>query len=395
MKYISHIPLIGGFTLAAMNITKTNPIAITSYSLFNFNDSLLLRYFKEKKNLNIPYYQLDKNEIPSFENVDFVCAIPPCNSLSMAATRPAGTAGTADSVKYMYMSSEYILGNIKPKVFIFENAPTLYTPIGTNVRNNLIDISKKYNYSIVFYKTNTLQHGIPQNRPRTYVLFTKTSRAPILENYNKPYKNIKEYLKEIPSNSTLQNEYMCSEFDVSNFEIVKYFKEKLGKNWRDKILEYKTHISSYNYLLETEGIEPFYNYLKNNNGSDKVIRDVEHIMKKKKDNKNFRLSYRVLILDKDYIYAIVGEMMQRNIHPTEERLLNIREYLTLMGHPFDFDLYGKKEFSKIPQNAPVKTNEDMIKEVIAIINGERKFSNEKIAMQDNTKPKIQSTKSLF
>lgn len=40
MNYIAHIPLIGGFALANMNVIGKPPVAITSYSPFFDNDNL-------------------------------------------------------------------------------------------------------------------------------------------------------------------------------------------------------------------------------------------------------------------------------------------------------------------------------------------------------------------
>ena len=110
--------------------------------------------------------------------------------------------------------------------------------------------------------------------------------------------------------------------------------------------------------------------------------------------KNFRLSHRVLCVDKHHVYAVIGEMMERNVHPTEDRRINIREYMHLMGMPHDFQLEDN-EFGKLSQNCPVTTNEDMIREVVAIINGERQFSSQRFEMQNNIKYDGIKTKKLF
>jgi len=124
-------------------------------------------------------------------------------------------------------------------------------------------------------------------------------------------------------------------------------------------------------------------------------KDIDHVIKKLGMGKNFRLSHRVLCVDKHHVYAVVGEMMERNIHPTEDRRMNVREYMHLMGMPHDFDLNGPKEYGKLPQNCPVTTNEDITREVVAIINGKRPFSNHRFEMQNNIKYTGVKSKSLF
>jgi len=402
---MAHIPLAGGFTLGNMNITGIPPIAITSYTPFQENDKLLLRYLS-KKGYNVPYYKLDtldENQIAFISrkycyDIDFVTAVPPCSGLSQAATRAKGTRDTAPPNDWMYVSAEYLLKYIQPKIYSFENAPTLFTNCGDKVRENLIEIGKKYGYSITFYKTNTLKHGIPQYRPRTYGIFYKGPQAPILNYYNKQAPHISEYLKQIPENASHQDEFMNCESDITNYEITRFFKKLYGENWRNCIFNnYTTHLTSYDYLKRQGLLYEFKNYLDTlPDASEIVKRDTEHVINKTNNGKNFRLSYRVLGLDRDYTYAVIGEMMHRTVHPDEDRLINIREYMHLMGLPHDYELETPKEYAKITQNVPVSTCEDITHEIIAIINGERHFANSSVYMQDNTKQVTNvKTKALF
>lgn len=401
MRYISHIPLIGGFTIGAINATNNYPLAITSYIPFEFNDNLLNRYLKEVKNKNIPYIHLNNTEhefnLNEYKNIDFVHSTPPCSGLSQYASREKGSRGTAEPNEWMYKSLEFYLDKVKPTVFIFENAPGLYTNIGEPVRNRCIEICKKHNYAITFYKTNTLYHGIPQNRPRTYVICLKGDKAPILEYFNKPRKNISEYLKEIPNKSSLQNQYFNDDWDVSNYEVIKYIKENIGHDWRKILLEQRDHIGIYEYLRKTNKLKSYRDWLiKKYPNNEKTIKVLNHIIKKTDMGKNYRVSYKAGYVDKEYVYAITSSMMDCAIHPIENRLYNIREHLYFMGMPNDFELYNNKEYPKLTQNCPVSTNEDMIKEVMAIINGERQLSNNRVLMQDNTNKKEEvKTKNLF
>ena len=211
MRYIAHIPLAGGFALGNMNIIGQPPVAITSYSPFESNDLLYRRYLK-KKGYDVPYYVLDKltdiekQELSKlFGTIDFSSSVPPCSGLSQAAQRKKGTRGTAAPNDWMYESARFLIGDIGVTVYAFENAPGLFTGSGDLVREKLIEIGKEFGYSITFYKTNTLKHGIPQYRPRTYGIFYKGENAPILETYNRPYLNSLEYLKLIPKDTKHQN----------------------------------------------------------------------------------------------------------------------------------------------------------------------------------------------
>jgi len=401
MRHISHLPLIGGFSIACLNILGVPPEIITSYSPFEANDTLLLRYLKNK-HLNIPYYQLDKlnnyNNLNVYKNIDIATSIPPCSGLSMCSSFKSGIRATAPANDWMYKSAQFILETFSPKIYVFENGPNLFSDSGKLVRELLIEIAKKHDYAITFYKTNSIYHGIPQNRPRTYTIFVPGKNAPILEFFNKPLPSITEFLSLIPSNASLQDKYALKEPYINDFEIVKFLKKKFGLNWRQEFLKDKHHLTSYDFLYGRKLLEEFLEFAES--FPDKnylLIKDIKHVINKKSQGKNFRISYRVLCIDKDYIYAVIGEMMERNIHPIEDRRYNMREYLTFMKMPFDFEIENKEDYKKITQNCPVATNEDIIRECIDIIKGNRKFSNEQVYMQDNTKKDIKEkkTKALF
>jgi len=403
MRYVAHVPLIGGFALANMNITGTPPVAITSYSPFINNDKLFIRYL-QKKNIVVPYFEIDKlgkeGKIRDVQRLvgklDFCSAIPPCSGLSMSGNLKKGERATSPVNDWMYKSAEFILGTLRPTIYVFENAPTLYTDIGEPVRNQIKEIARYNGYAGTFYKTDTLLHGIPQRRPRTYTILHKGNKAPILEYFKKDTPSVEEYLKSIPKDATLQDKYATTEPFIKDFEIVKFCKLKFGDNWRQAFLDTRDHLTSYDFLNRNGLLEEYRDYVFDQPDSHPASKkDIEHVIKKLSMGKNFRLSHRVLCIDKHHVYAVIGEMMERNIHPTENRRMNIREYMHLMGMPHDFDLLDSKEFGKLPQNCPVTTNEDITKEVVAIIKGEREFSSQRFEMQNNIKYDGVKIKRLF
>ena len=401
MRYTAHIPLAGGFALGNMNITGKPPVAITSYSPFEANDLLVRRYLKQK-GFDVPYYQLDRLGeeelyVPT-GTIDFVTSIPPCSGLSQAASRAKGSRGTCQVNDWMYKSARFILGEIQPTVYAFENAPGLFTSSGDIVREKLIMIGEELGYAITFYKTNTIKHGIPQFRPRTYGIFLKGNCAPVLNYYNRPMPHLTEYLKQIPKDASYQDKYMNPDSDINEYEITKFFKKIYGNDWRNVIYKtYRTHLTSYDYLKRQGLLDEFNEFLKTlPNASEIVKKNTKHVILKTCMGKNFRLGYRVLGLDRDYVYAVISEMMNRTLHPIEDRLLNIREYLTLMGLPHDYELEGPHEYPKITQNVGVNVAEDITSEIVEIINGNRRLSNSPVYMQDNTKDFTnKKIKSLF
>jgi site-specific DNA-cytosine methylase len=399
MRYIAHVPLIGGFALANMNVTNEAPVAVTSYSPFENNDKLLLTYLK-KKGLDVPYFQLDKlaegnnlNELLS-EHIDFVSAVPPCAGLSSCSSLKKGARACSPVNDWMYKSAEFVMSTIKPTIYVFENAPGLYTDAGTPVRNQLIEIAKTHGYAGTFYRTDSILHGIPQKRPRTYTILYKGKHAPILNYFDVPSPHISEYLKQVSPNATLQDAYATKEPFIDDFEIVKFSKEKYGDDWRNQFLMERDHITSYDFLKRRNLLEEYQKYVESQPIVNQAsLKDIKHVIKKVDMGKNFRLSHRVLCLDKHHIYAVIGEMMERNVHPTEDRRINIREYMHLMGLPEDFDIADPRDYAKLTQNVPVKTSEDITREIIQVILGNRQFSNDRFLYQNNMKYEASTSKS--
>lgn len=406
MRYIAHVPLAGGFSIANLNITGKPPVAITSYSPFISNDLLLRRYL-DKKGYDVPYYVLDKLDEKEkhdlskiYKTIDFASAVPPCSALSQAAQRKAGTRGSAQPNDWMYLSAEFLLGDVQVKSYAFENAPALFTGAGDEVRDKLIEIGNKYGYSITFYKTNTLKHGIPQFRPRTFGIFYKGEHAPILNYYDKKAPHIKDYLNDIPRDAKHLNEYANPEYDITKYEIYKFLKHKHGDDWRNEMHDYRSHLVTYDYLRRKDWLIDFQDWLQKlpeHERSEKVIKNLSHVIKNNTEGRNTRVNYRTMGIDKEYMYAVIGEVMARQVHPTEDRLMNIREHMHMMGLPHDYDLDGPKEYVKISQNVPVTTCEDITTEIIEIINGNRRLSPHRLHMQDNIKidATINKSMSLF
>ena len=111
------------------------------------------------------------NEKVNTKNTDIVVSVPVCSGLSQVTIAKDDTKNARNN--NMILNAEYTLKIINPKIYIFENAPTLFSHSGDFVRSIINDIAKKYDYSIIYYKTNTKLHDNCQNRPRTFVIMIK------------------------------------------------------------------------------------------------------------------------------------------------------------------------------------------------------------------------------
>ena len=91
------------------------------------------------------------------------------------------------------------------------------------------------------------------------------------------------------------------------------------------------------------------------------------------------------------VNAMVGRTITSTLHPTEERYLNTREVMHLMGmpHDFEFSIHEKgAALNMLAQNVPSFTAADMTTEVLKYIRGELEMSEQSFLMQNNFKQKF-------
>lgn len=382
------------------------------------NEYNLLKWL-EKQNVKVPYYKFDRqpfdinlsninetkilsddNTQPSFENMDLVIALPVCSGLSRITTYNTKTETRDSKNSNQLFITEYTLSVIKPKMYVYENAPALYSATGADMRHKLEDIALKNHYSILYYKTDTCLHDNPQKRPRTFVIFQRWQKNDKVQLPNKfawEYIdiNLKDYLDKIPNDATQQIPIEMSHFNIA---LLDYTKHLFGEyNWREKsnkdLLANITISNRYDYFKE---------FIKNN---CKYVTDKEyvqfchfldHVKYKISINKGY-YSFNCYLGPNDKVGSIQFKSMQSYIHPKYDRHYTIREALFLMGMPNDFELYGtlKDNFPKIGQNVPVRTAQFIISQVVNVLehwDEENQVTERKsecnVLKQDNTRKKI-------
>jgi site-specific DNA-cytosine methylase len=225
---------------AAEKVLNKKPEYIVSYSPFYSNDSIYLDYAKD-----VNYIQLDKAHNLSNTEVDIVVALCPCAGLSqLNSAKSRGT--NAPQNDWMYESTEKVLAVIHPRVLIGENAPALYDGVhGVGVLERLKEIGKKYNYSMSVVKTNSILHGIPQNRKRSFYFFWKNETCPILSFSKSEDVSLIDYLNS--SNINIQNK---EELSLTNYPEYNFIKSKYGNEWRSLDIKSLSYFMVDNNLLD-------------------------------------------------------------------------------------------------------------------------------------------------
>lgn len=428
IKYAVLQPLTGGAYISCEEAIGHPAEFIISYPGFDApkydktgklvdagNEYNLIKYL-EKHNRMVPYYQFDRTPFqddldlnvkllrngvesahPDYSNMDLVMAVPVCAGLSAATRASEETLDSRNS--NMIFLANYALGVIKPKVYIFENAPRLtnMSPLSKSVRAKLESIAKQFNYKVAYYRTDTQLHDNCQRRPRTFVLFFNDEVAhngvPQLGFENK-HISVEELLNRMPSTD---NDPMNIQLEQSftNIIIMKYIKSLYGDNWRAKISS-PTLLCD---VINNYKMDDLIAFTEKDDELDedqkkRFIHSINHIKGKLADGKSF-YTMSPLFMKNDTLPACIFKTIPCAIHYKEDRLYTLREWLTSMGMPYDFEMYGepKRIFPKIGQNVPVRTAKFIVSEVIRAITSEdvQHIKSDKAILFDNI---TQTTKEL-
>ena len=377
IKHASIVPLIGGETIGSELAFGEKPTYMMSYEAFEANDAHARNYYG-----GVPYYVLDKGENPT-ESVDVVSSVCPCAGLSQLSL---GFGDDNPNNQWMRITAEHVLGKIKPKVFWGENAPGFAGKIGEKVRNELKQIGKENGYTMTVYRTRSLLHGAPQIRERSFYFFWRDTRTPLLGWYNKQYAKIEDVIRGVRSN--FQTEVINPKTPSKDDLYYKFILEHIHggithKEFSDICEPQKVRNSDVFSYIERMG----YDYAQvgewmEQHGYEKEVEKCKYRYDKLKAGGN--IMRRGTIIPKDYIGAFVGHYPTMLTHPDEDRYINYREAMAIMGLPQDFELLNpKKSANHICQNVPVQTAKDMALEVKKYLEGNQRMVDADYVVQYN------------
>ena len=326
---------------------------------------------------------------PDFEDMDIVVGVPVCSGLSQATIAGSETKSTRNC--NMRFLADYALSKIRPKVYIFENAPGIVADRGDEIRADLESIALRNGYSVAYYKTDTMLHGNCQKRPRTFILFQRwrdgkmstTSSMRFCDERISP----KEYLSKIHADATQQVPFKMS---TLNEILIEYLRDKFGTGWRSV-----TGKTPMDYIVKHSLLDNLKEYVEDNtDGRDvkRMLKWLDHVKVKHEAGLNF-YSMAAWTYNGDIATPSVQfKSLQSLLHHSEDRLLTVREALWLMGMPMDFELLGdpNTEGPKIGQNVPVGTAKFIVSEAKRWIEEwdnpkERTDRSRNVSFYDNTK----------
>ena len=150
---------IGGFHIAAesmggesVGFSEIAKDAIDAYC-DNFNET-------PERNFG------DVTKLKTLPKHDFMTAGVPCQSWSIAGKK----LGFDDDRGQLWNDTIYLLNEVKPKAFIFENVKGLADPRNSKALDYILDRISQAGYYAKIYLLNAYDYGVPQTRVRIYIV---------------------------------------------------------------------------------------------------------------------------------------------------------------------------------------------------------------------------------
>ena len=150
---------IGGFRIAAESIggksvgfSEISKDAISAYCE-NFGET-------PDRNLG------DITKLKTLPKHDLMTAGVPCQSWSIAGKK----LGFDDDRGQLWNDTLYLLNEVRPKAFIFENVKGLADPRNSKALDYILDRIKQAGYYANVFLLNAYDYGVPQTRVRIYIV---------------------------------------------------------------------------------------------------------------------------------------------------------------------------------------------------------------------------------
>ena len=387
IKHAGIIPLIGGEILASDEVYGTRPEYLMSYEGFAANEKHLLNHYENE----VPYHVLDAEDNTfTGEQVDVVSSVCPCAGLS-SYHNSAGEQN--ENNQWMDKSSRFVLESVRPKVLWGENAPALAGKVGKFMREKLYKIGQDHGYNFSIYLTRSLEHGGAQYRKRTFYFFWRkdefNDKIPLFNYYQRERPTIAEVFAKA-GESNFQQEPINPKIPTKDDKYYEFLLEKKGMTHQEFVDHIDQTVAVERYIQDVMGYT--WDEVGEWMAEKGYERERAHCERKatKLREKGGGLMFRGTIIPKNYIGAFVVHYPHVLTHPVEDRYVTYREAMEIMGLPSNFELLEpQKSINHICQNVPYYTAKDMATEVKAVLEGERKFVNNKFIIQSNLQKKYE------
>lgn len=281
------------------------------------------------------------DDLKGSEKIDVVIGGPPCQAYSLAVRKRKRGRKKYDKRKLLYILYGRFLNEFKPKCFIFENVPGIYTSDNGKYYRNMKKYFKRLGYEMDDKVMDASDFGVVQRRKRVIVIGWK--------------KTIKDFT--YPDFTKISNKWKVKDIfsDLpklnpgDNLRTAKYTQKRVN-NYLSKFeirngINFVTH-NTVRPLNKKDSKIYKYAIKKININSVLKYNELPEKMRTIKNTEDFTDRFKVVV-DKNLSHTIIAHIAKDGhhyIHPDLEQLrsISVREAARIQSFPDDFFFEGSR-----------------------------------------------------
>ncbi len=301
------------------------------------------------------FKQVDQQmNIKNIDKVDLIVGGPPCQAYSVIGRSRDADRKANDPRNYLYQLYVKFLDKYKPKAFVFENVPGIYTAQNGSIYKDLIETLDKAGYVTKTNNLNSKDFGVLQNRKRVIIIGWRKDLS--YNDFSNIYMSqsvslINDILVDLPKLKA-GDKYTSTSYKGENNETLK----ELGLRSEDDIVTH--HVAR---MHNERDLEIYKRAVKLWNDKKRRLKysDLPDRLITHKNLKSFLDRFKVVAGDLDHSHTVVAHIAKDGhhyIHPdvSQNRSLTIREAARIQSFPDNYFFEGPRtaNFTQIGNAVP-------------------------------------------
>ncbi|MCO8242963.1 DNA cytosine methyltransferase [Haladaptatus sp. AB643] len=268
----------------------------------------------------------------SCHDIDIVVGGPPCRGFSMANVQSNPEENPLNNLPTRFLE---IVEEIDPEAVLIENVPRLLTISDGQYKQMILSKLKSLGYNVAQGVLKAEKFGVPQKRRRVFFMGLKLSKPTLPDpshfehSFDLPV-TVNEAISDLPplptgGGGSIQMEYLTPESGISKYaqEMRRDSKEAIIMNHRTTANQEKTY-RRFKHIPQGGNWRDIPERLMGNYSNRLQTHD--HIYQR--------------LIEEEPSKTVANFRKQMIVHPTQNRLLSVREAARLQSFPDDYHFKG-------------------------------------------------------